>query len=81
VLTVRARVRTGHNLVPIVPIVIPDLDEVRKFAARLHAERKAWKNEAFGWQAEYTLTRTSRNQKDDSRHSQNHCTKNKNFGG
>ena len=56
-LTVKARVRTGHDLVPIVPIVIPYLDEVREFAARLHAERKAWKDEAFGWQAEYTPSR------------------------
>jgi len=28
-----------------------------------------------------SLTRTSRNQKDDNRHSQNPCTKNRNFGG
>jgi len=41
----------------IVPIVIPDLNEVRRFAADLHAKRKAWSGEAFGWQAEYTPSR------------------------
>ncbi len=35
------------------PIVIPNLKEVRKFAAKLHAEGKPWKGEVFGWQAEY----------------------------
>jgi len=40
-----------------VPVVVPDLDEVRKFAAKLHNERKSWKGEAFGWQAEYNSER------------------------
>ena len=31
--------------------------EVREFAAKLHAEGKAWKGEAFGWQAEYNPER------------------------
>ena len=31
-----------------------DLNEVRAFAAKLHVEGKAWKGEAFGWEAEYT---------------------------
>jgi len=34
-----------------------DLDEVREFAAKLHATRKPWKGEAFGWQAEYNPER------------------------
>jgi hypothetical protein len=37
-----------------------DLDEpphVHRFAARLHAKRKAWKGEAFGWPAEYNPSR------------------------
>ena len=53
-LTVKARVRTqSQDFAPIVPIVVPDLDEVRRFAAKLHAEGKAWKGEVFGWQAEH----------------------------
>ena len=35
------------------PVVIPDLDEVGEFAARLHAQGKDWTGEAFGWSAEY----------------------------
>ena len=41
----------------IIPVVIPDLDEVRKFAYQLHAKAKAWRGEAFGWQAEYNPQR------------------------
>lgn len=56
-LTVKARVRV-HGEEPLtVPIVLPDLDEVREFAAKLHATGKPWKGEAFGWQAEYNPER------------------------
>jgi len=55
--TAKARVKTYENYVSIIPIVIPDLDEVRKFAAKLHAEGKPWKGEAFGWPAEYNPER------------------------
>lgn len=43
--------------VTIVPIVIPNLDQIREFAARLHAEGKPWEAEAFGWAAEYNPER------------------------
>ena len=43
----------GDNYEPIIPISIPDLNQVREFAAKLHTAGKAWKGEAFGWQAEY----------------------------
>jgi hypothetical protein len=36
------------------PIVIPDLSEVRAFAHRLHRTGKHWQGETFGWSAEYT---------------------------
>jgi len=59
VLTVKARVRPrGDDYESIVPIVVPDLDEVRAFAAKLHTKGKAWKGEAFGWQAEYNPERS-----------------------
>ncbi len=51
-ITVKAKVGMRQE-VAIVPIVIPDLNEVRKFAASLHAQGKAWTGDAFGWQAEY----------------------------
>lgn len=53
---VKTRVRMStcdDDDVLIVPLIIPDLDELREFAAKLHAKGKAWKGEAFGWQAEY----------------------------
>lgn len=57
VVTARARIKTHEDYVSIIPIVIPDLDEVRKFAARLHAKGKPWRGEAFGWPAEYNPER------------------------
>jgi len=53
VVAVKARIQAHTDYVSVVPIFIPDLDEVREFAARLHAKSKAWKGEAFGWPAEY----------------------------
>ena len=41
----------GHE--SIVPVVIPDMDEVRAFAQSLHEKGQAWRGEAFGWSAEY----------------------------
>ena len=51
--TVKARIEPHKDHAPLVPIVIPGLDEVREFAAKLHAAGKAWEGEAFGWPAEY----------------------------
>lgn len=34
-------------------VAVPDLNEVRAFAEKLHAAGKHWQGEAFGWQAEY----------------------------
>ncbi len=55
--TVKVQVRAHSGEAPIVPVVIPNLDEVRKFAARLHAQGKPWNGEAFSWQAEYNPER------------------------
>ena len=51
--TVKARIQLHELYSSIVPVMIPELDAVREFAARLHQEGKAWKGEAYGWQAEY----------------------------
>ena len=57
--TVKARVRPrSDDYESIVPIVVPDLDEVGAFAAKLHLKGIAWKGEAFGWQAEYNPERS-----------------------
>ena len=41
----------GHE--SIVPVVIPDIEEVRAFALSLHKKGELWQGEAFGWLAEY----------------------------
>ena len=52
--TVKARVQArDDNYAPVVPVVIPTLDQVREFAYELHRTEKAWEGEAFGWSAEY----------------------------
>lgn len=53
-LAVKARVSLAHgDEGPIVPIFVPELKDVRRFAGDLHARRETWRGEAFGWQAEY----------------------------
>lgn len=53
-LTAKARVPQQANYSPIVPVVIPNVREVRAFASHLHAAGKHWAGEIFGWPAEYT---------------------------
>ncbi|MFQ5627377.1 MAG: hypothetical protein ACE5I1_01350 [bacterium] len=55
--TAKAKIKTNHDYNAVVPVTIPDIDEVKKFAARLHAKGKAWEGEVFGWQAEYNPER------------------------
>jgi hypothetical protein len=55
---IRDSIKTYSSDYPsIVPVVIPDLNEVRKFAAMLHAIVMAWDGEAFVWPAEYNPER------------------------
>jgi hypothetical protein len=60
VITARAKIKRHDDYAAIVPVAIPDLDEVREFAAQLHAKGKAWRGEAFGWHAEYNPERPER---------------------
>jgi hypothetical protein len=53
VVTAKARIRVRDGYESIVPVSIPELDDVRRFAAKLHAEEKPWTGDAFGWPAEY----------------------------
>jgi hypothetical protein len=53
VVTAKARIKVHDDYESIVPIVIPELDEVRRFAGKIHAQGKLWTGEAFGWTAEY----------------------------
>jgi hypothetical protein len=45
------------DYVPLVPVLIPDLDEVRAFSDRLNEAGENWAGEAFGWNAEYNAER------------------------
>ena len=51
--TARAKIKIHGGYDSVVPLLIPELDEVRRFAAELHAQGKAWAGDAFGWAAEY----------------------------
>jgi len=52
--TVRAKIPVRSDYSPVVPISIPNLDEVHSFANHLHVTGKHWQGEIFGWSAEYT---------------------------
>ncbi len=55
---VKARISLrDRESTPVVPILVPDLDQIRRFALGLHAAGRPWKGEAFGWEAEYNPER------------------------
>jgi hypothetical protein len=54
VLTVKVRIPKQIEGDPVLPLAIPDLNEVKGFAQYLHATGKHWRGEIFGWPAEYT---------------------------
>lgn len=56
-ITVKARVKAHAEDTPLVPILVPDLDDVRAVAKKLNAEGNPWQGEVFGWQAEYNPER------------------------
>ena len=49
----KIRLHLGEDHAPLIPVLIPDLDEVRAFSDQLHTAGKAWAGEVFGWSAEY----------------------------
>ena len=52
--TVKVRIQTQNgNRAPIVPVVIPNIEDVVVFAKKLHDKGQVWGGEAFGWPAEY----------------------------
>jgi hypothetical protein len=53
VVTAQARIRVYGDHDTLAPILIPELDEVRRFAAELHARGIPWTGDAFGGPAEY----------------------------
>jgi hypothetical protein len=57
VVTAKARIRVNGDYESLVPVVIPELAEVRRLAGELHARGKPWTGDAFGWRAEYHAER------------------------
>jgi hypothetical protein len=57
VLTIKARIPLRENYAPVVPLAIPDVNEVKAFAKHLHSVGRHWQGEIFGWPAEYTPER------------------------
>ena len=53
-LAVRARIPQRADYSPVLPIVIPDMEEVRALARQLHLAGKHWSGQVYGWEAEYT---------------------------
>jgi hypothetical protein len=53
VVTAKARIKVHDDYESLVPVLIPVLDEVRRFAGELHTRGEPWTGEAFGWPAEY----------------------------
>jgi hypothetical protein len=53
VVTAKAGIEVPNGYESVVPIVIPELDDVRRFAGEIHALGKPWTGEAFGWPVEY----------------------------
>ncbi len=53
-LTVKAKIPRRANDALVLPVMIPEVREVKAFAAHLHHAGRPWKGEIFGWQAEYT---------------------------
>lgn len=56
--TAKVKIRLGQDQLAVIPVVIPELAEVREFAARLHRKGQPWQGEAFGWPAEYNPERS-----------------------
>ena len=55
--TVQAIIRARDGSKSVLPVVIPDLSEVRALAGELHRAGEAWEGNAFGWHAEYVPQR------------------------
>ena len=52
--TVKMKIETGKGeQAPIVPVVVPAIEDIEMFAKALHIKGQYWVGEAFGWPAEY----------------------------
>ncbi|MFO7679950.1 MAG: hypothetical protein R6X34_07850 [Chloroflexota bacterium] len=56
----KIKITTAVDDMVTLPVLIPDLNEVRELARQLHKAGMAWQGEFFGWQAEYNPERAKR---------------------
>ncbi len=59
-MTAKLKVPMADNHVALVPVLVPNLDDVRAAADELHSRGEAWQGELFGWPAEYNPQSTER---------------------
>ena len=51
--TAKARIDVEKDRVATVPVVLPEIEELRRLAQELHSRNQPWSGDAFGWPAEY----------------------------
>jgi hypothetical protein len=55
--TVKAKLELADDITLIVPIIIPEITEVKEWVTQIHQQGQAWRGEIGGWQAEYNPER------------------------
>jgi hypothetical protein len=58
VVTAKVLIRMHGGYEAVVLVVLPEPDDVRRFAGELHAQGKPWAGDAFGWRTEYQPERS-----------------------
>lgn len=54
---VLVKVTIDPEFTPIIPVLIPNLEDVRALVKDLHQLKMDWQGSAFGWEAEYHASR------------------------
>ncbi len=49
----KVRVAIDEEFRPTIPVLIPDIQDIRDFALQLHRTNENWQGNVFGWDAEY----------------------------
>ena len=49
----KVRVAIDEKFRPTIPVLIPNIQDIRDFALQLHRTNENWQGNVFGWDAEY----------------------------
>jgi hypothetical protein len=60
VITAKIKIERDETYSSIIPVLLPNLAEVRRFAQLLHAANRPWEGEFWGWTAEYNPQKSER---------------------